>query len=200
MNRLARFGLLAASAATLGALWVLRAPAGAPPGGAPSPATAPSGPGFSEVREAIAVLRPTAGHGASGTVRFAPHADGVQVQVSIDGLPAGTRHGFHVHEFGDCSAPDAASAGPHYDPTGNMHGQHRHGMRPLGDLDDLVADAQGHVAVRFVARDLDLVGSRPILGRALLLHESFDDPNDPMLVSGDRIACGTIGVRQPDAP
>jgi Cu-Zn family superoxide dismutase len=133
-------------------------------------------------------------------VRFTPRADGVELEVAIGNLPSATRHGFHVHEFGDCSAPDASSAGAHYDPTGNMAGMHRHGMKPLGDLDDLVADAQGRVVVRFVARELSLVGERPILGRALLLHESFDDPNDPMTVSGDRIACGTIGVRNPDAP
>ena len=80
-----------------------------------------------------------------------------------------------------------------------MAGQHRHGMKPLGDLDDLRADENGRVEIRFLAPGLSLVGERPILGRALLLHESFDDPNDPMLVSGDRIACGTIGVRNPDA-
>jgi Cu/Zn superoxide dismutase len=73
-------------------------------------------------------------------------------------------------------------------------------MRPLGDLNDLRPDAQGRVVIRFVAPELSLAGDRPILGRALVLHESFDDPNDPMMVAGDRIACGTIGVRRPGGP
>jgi superoxide dismutase, Cu-Zn family len=183
--------LLAATALAGSALGACRPPE------APAPAAAP---GFADVREAIALMRPTAGHGASGTVRFRPKPDGVELEVEIGGLPSGTRHGFHVHEFGDCSAPDAASAGGHYDPTGNMATMHQHGMKPLGDLDDLVADAQGRVRVRFLAKDLSLVDRQPILGRALLLHESFDDPNDPLTVSGDRIACGTIGVRNADAP
>lgn len=150
--------------------------------------------GFEAVQAAIAVLLPTAGNGARGTVRFAPHPDGIELTVKIEGLPQGTRHGFHVHEFGDCSAADASSAGPHYDPTSNAPGRHHHGMRPLGDLDDLRADAQGKVEVRFVARALTIAGTHPILGRALVLHAGFENPNDPMSDAGARIACGTIGV------
>jgi Cu-Zn family superoxide dismutase len=156
--------------------------------------------GFDGVREGIAVMRGTEGHEVRGVVRFFPHPDGVELDVAIEGLPSGTRHGFHVHEYGDCSAPDASSAGAHYDPTGTMAAQHATGMRPLGDLDDLRADPEGKVKVRFVARALSITKENPILGRALLLHESFDDPNDPMVAAGDRIACGTIGVHQPDAP
>jgi len=150
--------------------------------------------GFEGVQAAVAVMQPTAGHGARGVVRFAPHPDGVELTVRIQGLPQGTRHGFHVHEFGDCSSPDASSAGPHYDPTHNMPGRHQHGMKPLGDLEDLRADAQGRVEIRFVARALSIAGVNPILGRALVLHASFEVPTDPMSTAGDRIACGTIGV------
>jgi superoxide dismutase, Cu-Zn family len=146
------------------------------------------------VRAAVAVLTPTQGHGVRGMVRFAPHPDGVELTVRLEGLTQGTRHGFHVHEFGDCSAPDASSAGPHYDPTNNMPGRHQHGMKPLGDLDDLKADAEGRVATTFVARSLSIAGPNPILGRALVLHAGFENPADPMSDAGARIACGTIGV------
>jgi Cu-Zn family superoxide dismutase len=158
-------------------------------------------PGFEAVREAVAVLLPTAGHNVRGVVRFSPHPEGVALQVRIEGLSQRTRHGFHVHEFGDCSAADASSAGPHYDPTNNAPGRHHHGMQPLGDLDDLRADPQGRVEVSFIARRLSLAGAtNPILGRALVLHASFEDPTDPMSQAGDRIACGTIGVLSPQAP
>jgi Cu-Zn family superoxide dismutase len=73
-------------------------------------------------------------------------------------------------------------------------------MRPLGDLDDLKADPQGRVEASFVARRLSIAGPNAILGRALVLHASFEDPNDPMSHAGDRIACGTIGVLSPQAP
>jgi Cu-Zn family superoxide dismutase len=150
--------------------------------------------GFEGIQAALAVLQPTAGNTARGTVRFAPHPDGVELTVRVEGLPQGTRHGFHVHEFGDCSAADASSAGAHYDPTNNAPGRHQHGMRPLGDLDDLRADDKGVVEVRFVARALSIAGTHPILGRALVLHAGFENPSDPMSDAGARIACGTIGV------
>jgi superoxide dismutase, Cu-Zn family len=158
------------------------------------PAHGSGAPGFEGVQAAIAVLAPTAGNGARGTVRFAPHPNGVELTVRIEGLPQGTRHGFHVHEFGDCSAPDASSAGAHYDPTNNAPGRHQHGMRPLGDLDDLRPNDKGVVEVRFVARALSIAGVHPILGRALVLHAGFENPADPMSDAGARIACGTIGV------
>src|SRR5947207_193209 len=60
--------------------------------------------------KAIAVLHPTGSNKVSGTVTFTEVADGVQVQAEITGLTPGN-HGFHVHEFGDCSATDLSSAG-----------------------------------------------------------------------------------------
>src|ERR1700757_4686609 len=70
--------------------------------------------------KAIAVLHPTAGNKVSGTVTFTEVADGVQVHADITGLTPG-KHGFHVHEFGDCSAADASSAGAHFNPTNKPH-------------------------------------------------------------------------------
>src|SRR5436309_13313108 len=70
--------------------------------------------------KAIAVLHPTAGNKVSGTVTFTEVADGVQIHADITGLTAGN-HGFHVHEFGDCSAADASSAGAHFNLTKKPH-------------------------------------------------------------------------------
>jgi Cu-Zn family superoxide dismutase len=153
--------------------------------------------GVGPVSEAIAVLHPTQGNTARGTVIFRPTPNGVALEVAIEGLPSGTKHGFHVHEFGDCSAPDGSSAGEHYDPTHMMPGKHRHGMLPLGDLENLAAGADGRVSVKFEAPKLSIAGENPILGRALLLHATFADPKDPMGDAGARIACGTIGRRSP---
>src|SRR5438046_1660835 len=82
---------------------------------AQTPAEKPSAP-----LKAVAVLYPTAGSKVSGTVTFTEEADGVQVRAEITGLTPGN-HGFHVHEFGDCSAADASSAGAHFNPTNNPH-------------------------------------------------------------------------------
>src|SRR5437868_11912085 len=71
--------------------------------------------------DAIAVLSPTQGNDARGTVYFTRLKDGVRVDGEISGLKPGS-HGFHIHDKGDCSSPDANSAGGHYNPTGMPHG------------------------------------------------------------------------------
>src|SRR4030095_1297880 len=65
--------------------------------------------------KAVAGLHPTAGNKVSGTVTLTEEADGVKIRANITGLSPGN-HGFHVHEFGDCSAADAASAGAPFNP------------------------------------------------------------------------------------
>src|SRR5260221_14792242 len=42
-----------------------------------------------------------------GTVEFKEVEGGVEVTANLEGLKKGD-HGFHIHEKGDCSAPDAA--------------------------------------------------------------------------------------------
>jgi len=155
---------------------------------------------FKDVEQAVALIRPTIPSStANGIVIFSPVDGGVEVWARISGLPSGTRHGFHVHVFGDCSDVLTGSAGPHYDPTGNMMRMAQTGMLPLGDLEDLSAGEDGTVEVRFTARDLTIAGAEnAILGRGLMLHESYADPKDPMSTSGDAIACGTIGVYNKD--
>ncbi|HET9252556.1 MAG TPA: superoxide dismutase family protein, partial [Candidatus Eisenbacteria bacterium] len=69
----------------------------------------------------MASIAPTQGNTARGDVRFYKVDGGVRVTASFEGLSPGT-HGFHLHENGDCSAPDAASAGAHYNPGGSPHG------------------------------------------------------------------------------
>src|SRR3954470_3334555 len=69
---------------------------------------------------ARAVLEPKGGT-VSGTVDFGEGPEGLLVRAYLDHVPPG-KHGFHIHEKGDCSAPDASSAGDHYNPTSNNHG------------------------------------------------------------------------------
>src|SRR5437899_2480543 len=73
------------------------------------------------VTKAVADLGPTQGNATSGTVKFSQQSDGVRVEAHLTGLPPGT-HGFHIHEKGDCSAPDGSSAGGHWNPMSVAHG------------------------------------------------------------------------------
>jgi Cu-Zn family superoxide dismutase len=149
-----------------------------------------------QIVKAIAVLHPKAGVPVSGTVTFTQEGNQVQVAVDIQGLPPNTTHGFHIHEFGDCSAPDFSSAGGHFNPEGHMHAGLETRMRHSGDLGNVEADAQGRVAKRITVDNITL-GSGPtnVLGRAVILHENADDlKTQPTGNAGGRLACGVIGI------
>src|SRR4029079_1744981 len=66
-----------------------------------------------EPTKAIAVLHPTKGSNVQGTVTFTKSGDETKVVADLTGLTPG-KHGFHIHEFGDCSSPDGKSAGGHF--------------------------------------------------------------------------------------
>jgi Cu-Zn family superoxide dismutase len=98
---------------------------------------------------ATATLAPTAGSTTAGTVRFQQVGDRVHVMGDIRGLKPGAEHAFHVHEKGDCSSPDAMSAGGHFNPATQPHGRHGTGAHHVGDLPSIRADASGGARLRF---------------------------------------------------
>ena len=84
----------------------------------------------------MASLAPTQGHTATGSVMFHEMGGHLMVHARISGLKPNAEHGFHIHEKGDCSAPDGTSAGGHFNPTGQPHGPqgaaHHAGDLPAG--------------------------------------------------------------------
>jgi Cu-Zn family superoxide dismutase len=156
---------------------------------AQTPAEKPSAP-----LKATAVLHPTAGNKVGGTVTFTEVADGVQVHANITGLTAG-KHGFHVHEFGDCSAPDASSAGAHFNPTNQPHAGPDDSARHVGDMGNVEANASGKATVDYVDHDMSLTNDqKSVIGRSVVVHVKADDlKTQPSGDSGARVACGAIG-------
>ena len=116
------------------------------------------------------------------------------VRVALTGFEPGTRHGFHVHETGDCSAPDGTSAGGHFNPDGHDHGLPEASARHAGDLGNVEADAEGNVDAEMRFTDLHLDGEHGIGGRAVILHANADDGGQPTGNAGPRIACGVIST------
>lgn len=147
---------------------------------------------------AIAVITPITGYTASGTVRFVQEHGQVRVVADLTGLSPG-KHGFHIHEFGDATAPDLASTGGHFDAGGHPHGGPESASRHTGDLGNLVADASGHAHLEAVLPGATLTGATgAIVGRALIVHEREDDlTSQPSGNSGGRIAYGIIGIAKP---
>lgn len=141
---------------------------------------------------AVAILEPTQGHTARGTVTFTPTATGVRVVADLVNLKPG-EHGFHIHEKGDCSAPDATSAGGHYNPTGVPHGAPDAPQHHVGDLGNILADDTGRAHLDREFNFLQLHGPHSIIGRGLIVHADRDDlVSQPTGNAGARVACGVI--------
>jgi Cu-Zn family superoxide dismutase len=146
---------------------------------------------------AEASLESRSGSVTSGTVTLREQGDAVLARVELRGLAPNSEHGFHVHEKGDCSAPDAMSAGPHFNPGGHQHGRPGSGAHHAGDLQNLKADGSGSVNVEVTLSGLTLApGPNSIAGRSLVVHRDPDDfATQPAGNSGPRIACGVIAAR-----
>jgi Cu-Zn family superoxide dismutase len=146
------------------------------------------------VSRAIAVMMPTEGNEASGTIRFETTERGVRVISDLTGLPSG-RHGYHVHLLGNCSAEDGKSAGTHFNFDGSSKEPPKNIRRITGNLGDLDAKADGTARAEAIVQRASLQGRYSLIGRAVVIHEKPNDPNEPPIgAAGKRLACGVIGI------
>jgi Cu-Zn family superoxide dismutase len=143
---------------------------------------------------ATATLEPRSGSNVRGTVTFTQIGDVVRVTGAVTGHTKGPK-GFHIHEKGDCSAPDAMSAGGHFNPHKSKHGGPYDPAKHAGDLGNLNFDAAGVAKINFTVGDISVSRDRPdgIIGRAVVVHAVADDlKTDPTGNAGGRVACGVI--------
>ncbi len=139
--------------------------------------------------KAEARVQPTRGNTVSGTVSFMEAGNRLRVVAEFSGMTPGA-HGFHIHERGDCSAPDGSSAGGHFNPHGKHHGHPETGEHHAGDLPLLVADSRGNAKLTAFVETLKLAD---IVGLSLIVHADPDDfRTQPAGNSGPRQACGVI--------
>jgi len=149
------------------------------------------------VRKAVCVLHHTKGSDTHGTIWFTQRGNEIEVSGEIMGLKPG-QHAFHVHEFGDCTSPEAMSAGAHFNPSGAPHGGPHTKQRHVGDLGNITADASGKATVQIRDAEIKLEGPHSIIGRSLIVHADPDDfKSQPAGNAGGRIACGVIGIAKP---
>jgi Cu-Zn family superoxide dismutase len=147
--------------------------------------------------KAIAVLHPTKGSNVEGTVTFTKIGDEIKVVADVTGLSPG-KHGFHIHEFGDCSSPDGKAAGGHFNPANALHAGHDAAQRHVGDLGNIEADNSGKAHLELTDKLMTMSGENSIIGRGLIVHEKADDlKTDPTGNAGGRVACGVIGIAKP---
>ena len=129
----------------------------------------------------------------SGELKFSQSRGPIRVTGKLTGLPPG-KHGFHVHTNGNCDSADGVSAGGHFNPFGAPHGDAHSAKRHLGDMGNIVANANGEAIVdtEFGGAVLTLVGTQSILNRSVIVHAAADDFSQPAGNAGARIGCGVI--------
>lgn len=143
---------------------------------------------------AKAIINSANGSDVSGEVLFQQKGREVHIMVKVRGLSPGP-HGFHIHEVGDCSTPDASSAGGHFNPTSMPHGGPGDAVEHhAGDLGNIIAENTGNTEFQISSQVLSLKkGTSSIIGRAVVIHADPDDlTSQPAGASGARIGCGVI--------
>jgi len=147
------------------------------------------------ITKAVAVLQPTEGSEVRGTVTFTRVDDGVLVEAEVTGLDPNSKHGFHIHQYGDLRSDDGMATGGHYNPTGEPHGAPDNSHRHVGDFGNIETDEDGVGRYRRVDDRLTFEGPTSIIGRGLIVHEGEDDlETQPTGDAGGRAAQAVIGV------
>ena len=131
-----------------------------------------------------------------GTAVASQIGNTIRIQVSAANMSPGA-YGVHVHTVGRCDPPRFESAGGHWNPTNQQHGQQNPQGMHKGDLPNLVVGANGRGTMTINIPGASLAGAAHRLldadGAALVMHASPDDyRTDPSGNSGARIACGVF--------
>jgi len=115
------------------------------------------------------------------------------MEVNLSGFEPNTSHGFHIHMKPIKTGDNCDLAGPHFDITDSPHGGPHESKekRHVGDLGNILADADGNVKVKFSDYYIELSGPNSIVERTIVVHEKEDDMKT-IESSGKRIGCATI--------
>ncbi len=165
------------------------------------PAPAAAEPAPSAPAPAVAHADVQSSSGVGGTVTFTEQGSTVTVEARLTGVGAG-EHGFHVHEKGDCSAPDFTSAGGHFNPTGAAHGAPSDAAHHAGDFGNITIAADGTGSLALSSSMVTVTsGPNSVVGKAVIVHEKADDlKTQPTGDAGGRIGCGVVEAGAAPAP
>lgn len=171
-------------------------PAATPAEGTAAPAEPAAATAATTETSAAAELAPTQGNETKGSITFKLVDGKVHASGQITGLKPGSEHGFHIHEKGDCSAPDGMSAGGHFNPGKQDHGNVATDPHHGGDMPNIKADDKGVATVDGPVSSNVNIGKGDdfdIIGRGLIVHADADDYKaQPTGNAGARLACAVI--------
>lgn len=146
---------------------------------------------------AAAQLEARSGSNVMGSASFTVEREQVTLVLSVSGASPGA-HAVHLHETPDCTAPDASSAGEHWNPQGESHGAFAGGTFHLGDVGNLMVGSDGTGKLELTTERWSVAtgATNDVVGRSIVVHAATDDfKTQPSGNSGDRLACGVVKPR-----
>ena len=150
------------------------------------------------VSQATAIINETNESGLTGKAVFTQDGDNIKFVISLANASP-SEHAVHIHETGDCSAPDGKSAGGHWNPTGVAHGKWGEGEFHLGDIGNMTVDDQGMGKLELTTNlwEMNTGSDIDFVGKAIIVHAGADDfVSQPSGNAGPRIGCGVIEFGQ----
>ena len=145
-------------------------------------------------KQAIAVINPLSDSGVTGKATFTQMGPAVMVHIEVKNMSPGQR-AVHIHENGDCSAPDGSSAGGHWNPTNVAHGKWGEGEFHLGDIGNIEVgeDGTGSIELTTELWEIGTGSNIDVVGKGIIVHSGADDfVSQPSGAAGSRIGCGVI--------
>lgn len=155
---------------------------------------------YHAAERAVVDMSSRSGSQVSGRLEVERFGQGVRVTGALRGLPAAGQYGMHITAIGDCSAADAMSAGPIFNPHRSAHGEPAMGDHMAGDMANITADAGGIARIdqQLIGVTLGGGGYNDIADRAIVVRErAADYVTQPDGAAGARTACGVITISIP---
>lgn len=152
-----------------------------------------------KTKKAIAILSAKSNSGITGMVTFTEKDGMVTMEANIKDATSGM-HAIHIHEKGDCSAPDGKSAGGHWNPTNSDHGKWGKAPFHIGDIGNISVNDNGKGLISSTTDKWCIScddANKNIIGKAIIVHQGSDDfSSQPSGAAGSRIGCGEIIVEE----
>lgn len=134
--------------------------------------------------------------GLSGLAVFTEYKNGIKLNLEL--AARGKKQvAVHIHEGSECDKESGATAGGHWNPTGEAHGFWGTVEFHSGDVGNITTNKNGYgkyVMIDTLAR-WSIGGEKKtnIINKTIIVHEGVDDgTTQPTGDAGTRIGCGPI--------
>ena len=102
-------------------------------------------------KPAMVTIDAKSGSTLAGKATLTQSGKEVTLKLEVEKAPPG-KHAVHLHDKGDCSSPDGKSAGDHWNPMTDQHGEWSAEHHHLGDIGNMEVGADGKGSITLTTR------------------------------------------------